>query len=69
MRRGRRKGSKFVKSVYVYIKRHDGQTILLKDIMDELGTTYPTVINCVRWLIDRDLIRRVGKKFSVIETS
>lgn len=69
MKRGRRKGSKFVKSVYVYIKRHDGQTILLKDIMDALGTTYPTVINCVRWLIDRDLIRRDGKKFSVVETS
>lgn len=65
MKRGRRKGSKFNRSVYTYIKRHDGQTILMKDIMNELGVSYPTVRRCLRWLVDRELISRTGKKISV----
>lgn len=55
----------YLKSIYHYIKLHDGQTILYKDIMDEYAITYPTVRKCVQWLLDRELIKKVGKKMWV----
>lgn len=65
MRRGRRRGSSFTRSVYNYIKVRDGQTILMKDIAEELNTTYNTIRYCLRWLIDRELIERDGKRFFI----
>lgn len=67
MRKGRRRGSKYTKRIFIYIKLHDGQTILYKDIMEEFSITYPTVRYCIRWLLDRELISKIGKRLKIIE--
>lgn len=52
--------------IYRYIKEHDGNTILLKDIMEEFNLTYPTVRNRIKRLIGMGKIKRNGRKFEVV---
>lgn len=57
----------YLDKIYRYIERHDEQTILMKDIASELGTTRVTVRKYVRWLERRELIKRTGKRFSIVD--
>lgn len=52
--------------IYNYIKQHDGNTILLRDIMEEFNITYPTVRNRLKKLIQMKKIERHGRKFKII---
>lgn len=56
----------YTMSIYRYIKEHDGNTILLRDIMEEFNITYPTVRNRIKKLIQMKKIERVGRKFKII---
>lgn len=53
---------RILREIYNYIKFHDGETILVKDICKELQTTRPTVKKYLDWLEKRELIGRHGKK-------
>lgn len=57
-----------IEKIYQYIYVHDGETILIKDIVAETGISTPTVIKWVRWLERRELIQKNGKKFKILPT-
>jgi len=57
--------NKFAQKIYNYIYCHSGQTILIKDIAEEVGFCQKTVTKYVQWLERRELIQRVGKKFYI----
>lgn len=57
----------YSRAVYMYIKEHNGQTILLRDIMEELNITYPTVRDRIRKLIKLGKIQKNGRKFKIID--
>lgn len=56
----------YTMSIYNYIKAHNNNTILLKDIMEEFNITYPTVRNRINKLIKMKKIERNGRKFKII---
>lgn len=56
----------YTRGVYMYIKEHDGQTILLADIMEELNITYPTVRDRIKKLIRMGKIEKKGRKFKIL---
>lgn len=56
---------KFLRNIYKYIYIHSGQTILIKDICKATGYSKPTVIKYIRWLTERDIIKKSGKHFEV----
>lgn len=56
----------YTMSIYRYIKEHDGNTILLKDLMEEFNITYPTIRDRINKLIRMKKIERKGRKFKVI---
>lgn len=56
----------YTMSIYRYLKEHEGNTILLKDIMEEFHITYPTVRNRINKLIKMKKIIRDGRKFKII---
>lgn len=56
----------YISKIYKYLYLHDGQTILMKDIEKATGFSTPTVIKYVRWLQDRELIKKTGKFFQII---
>lgn len=57
----------YTRGVYMYIKEHNGQTILLQDIMEELNITYPTVRDRIKKLIKMGKIEKTGRKFKIID--
>lgn len=52
--------------VYQYIKLHDGETILKKDIAKNAKVGKNTVTRDVRWLLKRGIVRCEGKTFSIV---
>lgn len=58
--------NKFIQKIYQYIYIRDGQTILIKDIIEETGISRGTVFKYIRWLERRELIERRGKVFNII---
>lgn len=60
--------NKKLERIYKYIYIHDGETLLLKNIAEETGTSRPTVNKYLRWLERRELIKRTGKFFEIIPT-
>lgn len=58
---------KFLRNIYKYIYIHNKETILIKDICKGTGYTKPTVIKYVKWLEEREIIRRDGKYFEVLQ--
>lgn len=53
--------------LYAYIKAHDGQTILIKDIENETGMTNKTIAKKIKLLVENGFISRDGKKFFVLK--
>ncbi len=49
--------------LYSYIKTHSGQTILIKDIVNDTGMTNKTISKKIALLSENGFIRREGKKF------
>lgn len=58
--------NKMIEKIYKYIYRNDGQTILLKDMATELYISRPTINKYIRWLERREIIKKDGKKFSIL---
>lgn len=54
------------KLVYEYILRHDGETLLVKNISFETAVGGSTVSKDIKWLEQRRLIKKEGKTFKVI---
>lgn len=57
----------YTMSIYNYIKAHNNNTILLKDICEEFNITYPTVRTRIRKLIKMGKIKKTGRKFSILD--
>lgn len=58
--------NRYIREIYNYIKRHDGEIILIYEMSDELQITQPTIRKYLRWLMDRNLIRKNKKRFWTI---
>lgn len=54
--------NKKLERLYKYLYIHDGQTILMQDLVEEIKVSAPTVRRFLKWLEERELIKRVGKK-------
>lgn len=54
-------------AIYRYIKDHNKNTILYKDIMREFNITYPTVRKKIRNLEKMGRIRKIGKHYEILE--
>lgn len=57
----------YTAAIYRYIKDHNENTILYKDIMAEFNISYPTVRKKVRNLVKTGKIKKVGKHYTVLE--
>lgn len=57
---------KFLRNIYKYIYIHSNETILIKDICKYTGYSKPTVIKYVKWLQERDIIKKTGKHFEAL---
>ncbi len=58
--------NKYINTIYKYIYFHDGETLLLKDIVRDTRLSSPTVIKYIRWLQERELIKKTGKHFQIL---
>ena len=59
--------NKRLERLYRYIYIHDGQTILIQDMVKETQISAPTVRKLLKWLEERELIKRTAKKkFKII---
>lgn len=56
----------YTQIIYEYIKQHDGSLILYKDLMSKYKMSYPTIRKKVKWLIEHNLIKKRGRKFSLL---
>lgn len=56
----------YIQKIYRYIYLNDGQNIFYKDIMEVYPMTYPTIRKYIRWLEVRGLIKRSGKRISIV---
>ena len=52
-------------AIYNYIKAHNNNTILYKDIMREFNISYPTVRKKIRNLIRTGKIIKTGKYYKI----
>ena len=59
--------NKFADKTYKYIYRHSGETILIKDIIEDTGFARATVHKYLKWLIRRQYVTKNGKKFSTAD--
>ena len=57
----------YSRSIFYYIKEHNNNTILFKDIMEEFNISYPTVRKKIKNLIRTGKIERKGKKYKVLK--
>lgn len=58
--------NKIVEKIYKYIYIRDGQIILQTEMAKELKISRPTIRKYIKWLEKRDLIKKDGKKFSIL---
>ena len=56
----------YVDRIYKYLYRHDGETILLKDLVTEVGFCDKTIRKYLKWLVRREYIKKDGKKISIL---
>ena len=54
-----------IKLVYEYIRMHDGQTLLIKNISRDTGVGQWTVSRDIKWLKERNLIEKDGKTIRI----
>lgn len=54
--------------LFDYIKNHSGQTILIKDIVNDTGITNKTISKKIALLVENGFVRRDGKKFFVLKS-
>lgn len=58
--------NRYIRMIYNYIQKHDGEIILIYEMSEALQITQPTIRKYLHWLIDRNLIRRYKKRFWII---
>ncbi len=56
----------YVQMVFEYIRRHDGDYILYKDLIDKYKMSYPTIRKAVKWLVDNKVVTKRGRRFSLL---
>lgn len=60
--------NRFVQKIYRYLFINDDQTILIKDICKATNISKPTVIKYIKWLELREIIRKDGKHFKILQS-
>lgn len=55
------------KVIFSYIQERDGQTILIKNIEKDTAITATTIRKKIKLLVEKGLINKDGKIFSVIQ--
>lgn len=56
----------YTAAIFNYIKAHNNNTILYKDIMREFNISYPTVRKKIKNLIRTGKIQKSGKFYKII---
>lgn len=56
----------YAQRIYNYIYRNDGQIFLQKEMAEELCLSRPTIRKYIRWLERRHLIKKTGKRISIL---
>ncbi len=54
--------NKKLERLYRYLYIHDQQIILMQEVVEEIQVSAPTVRKLLKWLEERELIKRIGKK-------
>lgn len=55
------------RAILNFLKDHDGQTVLMNDIAENLGITRQTVTTHIKKMTEGNIIDRDGKKFVILE--
>ena len=53
--------------IFSYIKSHNGQTILIKNIEKDTAITATTIRKKIKMLVEKGYINRDGKNFTIIK--
>lgn len=56
-----------LRTLYHFLQFHDGETLLLKDICEEVTSSEKTVRKNIKWLISHNLIKKTGKRYFLID--
>lgn len=54
-------------AIFNYVRVRNGQTILMKDVCSDLNISDKTVKKKISSLIDKNFLKRDGKKFFVLK--
>lgn len=57
--------NKYLNNIYRYIEMHDGETILIKDMVKDLDISAKTIRKYIRFLVKGEIIKKTGKRFSI----
>lgn len=58
--------NQIIEKIYRYLKFHDGEIILMFEMEKDLMISQPTLRKYLKWLQERELIRKKGKRFFII---
>lgn len=56
----------FTQIIYEYIRNHDGEKIVYSNLIDKYKMSYPTIRKKIKWLIEHRMIKKEGRKFSLL---
>ena len=56
----------YITVIYDYIKKHDDEIILYKNIRQRYKISYPTIRSRIKWLLNHDYIAKEGRRIRII---
>ena len=56
----------FLGVIYDYLKKHDGDIILYKDLIDKYKMSYTTVRKKIKWLEEHGYIEKNKRRIKII---
>lgn len=56
-----------LRMIYSYLRFHDDETILMKDIQEATAMSDKTVKKYIQWLISHEVIEKDGKHFKILK--
>ena len=56
-----------LRNIYSYLRFHDDETVLMKDIAEATDMCQFTVRKYIKWLISHGVIEKDGKHFKILK--
>lgn len=56
----------YLSVIYDYLKKHDDDIILYRDLMDKYKMSYPTVRKKIKWLEDNGYITKNKRRIRIV---